>query len=88
MAGLDPSVANARHLWDFIERWAEPDEGGRHQVSKSDVYQKARGTFDRVGFQSALTDLQNRGYLRLRPGERAGPQGSVGLGGNQTGLVA
>jgi hypothetical protein len=75
MAGLEPNVANAKKLWDFIERWAEADENGRLQVSKSVVYQKARGTFDREGFDSAFSDLQGRGYVRARRGERTGDRG-------------
>jgi hypothetical protein len=60
MMGADPTIASARHLWQWIERRRQAGFKVR------DAFNALRGTFPRVHFlNTALEALEERGYVSV-----------------------
>lgn len=68
MMGADPTVAAARHVWEWIER-------GRLQCfTVREVFNALQGTFPRVKYLlPALDTLEERGYVKILKPTREGP---------------
>ena len=58
MMGADPTIAAARHLWDWIER------GRLERFSVREAFNALRGRFPRMkDIRIALEALEERGYV-------------------------
>lgn len=68
MMGADPTIAAARHAWNWIER-------GRHiNFTVRDTYQALKGRFPRIAaVRDALEVLEERGYLMIVDAPSTGP---------------
>ncbi|MBL3590424.1 MAG: hypothetical protein JMN24_11610 [gamma proteobacterium endosymbiont of Lamellibrachia anaximandri] len=68
MMGADPTIAAARHVWDWIERGRLPS------FSVREAFNALRGTFPRVQhIRDALEALKERGYVEVMESPRDGP---------------
>lgn len=68
MMGADPTIAAARHVWDWIER------GRQSRFTVREAFNALRGTFPRVAMlRDALEALDERGYLVVIEPLRDGP---------------
>jgi hypothetical protein len=66
--GADPTIASARHVWDWIKRNRMP------QFSVRDAFNSLRGSFPHVHqLREALDVLEERGYLRIYEVPHDGP---------------
>jgi len=60
MMGADPTIADARLVWDWIER------GRLARFTVREAFNALRGTFPRVAMlRDALEALEERGYLEV-----------------------
>ncbi|QYZ65369.1 MAG: DUF3987 domain-containing protein [Gammaproteobacteria bacterium (ex Lamellibrachia satsuma)] len=68
MMGADPTIAAARHVWDWIERGRLPSFIVR------DAFNALRSTFPRVQhIRDALEALEERGYVEVMEPQKDGP---------------
>ena len=68
MMGADPTIAAARHVWDWIERGRLP------RFTVREAFNALRGTFPRVQrVREALEALEERGYVEIMEPPREGP---------------
>lgn len=68
MMGADPTIAAARHVWDWIER------GRLSSFTVREAFNALRGTFPRVQhIRDALEALEERGYVEVVEPPRDGP---------------
>ena len=66
--GADPSIAAARHVWEWVER------GKRRQFTVREAFNALRGTFPRVQYlNDALDALEERGYIEILEVPKGGP---------------
>ncbi len=68
MMGADPTIAAARHVWDWIERGRLPS------FTVREAFNELRGTFPRVKhLRDAMGALEERGYVSMTEPPRDGP---------------
>jgi len=68
MMGSDPTIAAARHLWDWIERHRLPN------FTVRDAFEALRSRFPRVkDLKEALDALEERGYVAVLATQQDGP---------------
>ncbi|MBA1446262.1 MAG: DUF3987 domain-containing protein [Gammaproteobacteria bacterium] len=68
MMGADPTIAAARHIWDWIKRGRLPS------FTVREAFNALRGTFPRVQhIRDALEALEERGYVEGMEPQRDGP---------------
>ncbi|MEJ1382026.1 MAG: YfjI family protein [Candidatus Sedimenticola sp. (ex Thyasira tokunagai)] len=68
MMGADPTIAAARHVWNWVERGRLPS------FTMREAFNALRGTFPRVqNIRDALEALEERGYVEVMEPPREGP---------------
>jgi hypothetical protein len=68
MMGADPTIAAARHVWEWVERHRFD------RFTERDAFNALRGTFPRVQkIREALNALEERGYVEILEPPRDGP---------------
>lgn len=66
--GADPSIAAARHVWEWVER------GKQREFTVRDAFNALRGSFPRVkNLDDALEPLEERGYIQVIKPSSDGP---------------
>lgn len=68
MMGADPTIAAAKHIWDWIER------GRLNRFTVREAFNALRGRFPRVAMlRDALHVLEERGYIEVIEPPKGGP---------------